>query len=76
MAYSPEVTREILRRPAAQPPPGVTPNLINPENLRTSVVILSTLVFSISFLAVSIRMYTKWYVIRSVGWDDCKFCFL
>lgn len=54
------------------PPPGVTPNFVNPESARgqAHVVFIMCLVFSTLF--VSLRMYTRLILIKSHGWEDCE----
>ena len=64
-----ELWSEIL--PTA-PPPGVTPNFADPQT-RTNIFIVVYAVFtSLVVLFVSLRLYAKMWIIRSIGWDDCE----
>lgn len=56
------------------PPPGVTPNFVNPENLHKQWILsLVTCFFPPTFF-ILIRVYTKLIIMKSHGWEDCKFC--
>ncbi|EOA92019.1 uncharacterized protein SETTUDRAFT_30506 [Exserohilum turcica Et28A] len=52
------------------PPPGVTPNFINPESTASQVVLCTilTLVFMIPFFVL--RMYTKKYILKRIDPED------
>lgn len=73
---APESVHEILDGPALQPPPGIHPNFVNPEDLHIAIVVTLVLCVSISTLVFWMRVYTKLYIIHRTGWEDCKFCFL
>lgn len=54
------------------PPPGVSPNFVDPKN-RTDIYIAVYAIFtSLVLLFVSLRLYAKICIIRSIGWDDCE----
>lgn len=55
------------------PPPGVTPNFTNPLSNQNKIidVNIAGLVFVLVFFAM--RIYTRTFITRSLGWDDCKF---
>ncbi len=55
---------------AAPPPPGVTPNFVNPpqDAHDTNVFIAVGLAFAGLFLVM--RLYTKSYILRAVGWEE------
>ena len=61
-----------LDGPALAPPPGVTPNFVNPPSFFTFSVVVVTLCLLFSTLAICMRMYTKLYIIRRVVLEDCK----
>ncbi|MCJ1264234.1 hypothetical protein MMC22_004105 [Lobaria immixta] len=52
------------------PPPGVTPNFVNPENhtVQGHVVFIMCLVLSTLF--VVLRTYTRFILLKSHGWED------
>ncbi|KAI1745660.1 hypothetical protein F4680DRAFT_402906 [Xylaria scruposa] len=55
--------------PAAAPPPGVTPNLVDPVSKGPSLVVLG-IFLSLSLLSVLIRGFVRLRLTRSWGWDD------
>lgn len=57
-----------------RPPPGVTPNFVNPENLRTVWIVSLVACFFPPTFFIFIRVYTKLIIMKSHGWEDCKFC--
>ena len=63
-----------LDGPALAPPPGVRPNFVNPENLHAVIIAIVTLCVSISTFFFWMRMYTKLFIFRKTGWEDCNFC--
>ena len=63
-----------LDSPAMAPPPGVLPNFVNPQNLRAVIIAIVALCGSISTLVFWMRMYTKLFIFRKTGWEDCNFC--
>ena len=62
----------LLDGPAAEPPSGVVPHLVNaPNDLYTGrAVCIVTLV--LCTLALSLRLYTKAFVIGKIHAADCK----
>jgi len=57
---------------ALPPPPGVTPNFVDPDYNGLQIII-SGIIFSIlaiSFLVA--RMYAKYYLLKQFNYDDCK----
>ena len=54
------------------PPPGVTSNFDNPESRAYETVIVFTIYLTIMMSIFLLRIYSKVFVTRSLGWDDCK----
>ena len=60
--------------PEPQPPPG-------PQNLsgdyrnsmRTWDIVTQVICLIISTICIGLRMYSKIYIVRNPGWEDCKF---
>ncbi|KAH7111824.1 hypothetical protein B0J11DRAFT_447400 [Dendryphion nanum] len=52
------------------PPPGVTPNFINPPSLQHIILITNIILSIVSALFVALRFYTTGCIIHSVGVDD------
>lgn len=67
----------LLNGPAGAPPPGIRPNFDNPPNLDIVVHLSFAICITFSGLAVLIRIYTRYVLLRSIGYDDRKgFCSL
>ncbi|KAL9128016.1 MAG: hypothetical protein Q9217_003210 [Psora testacea] len=58
--------------PAGKPPPGVTPNFVDPPSLAGAIVTVSAvmMVWTLSF--VTMRLYANYHASRGLGVDDCK----
>ncbi|KAL4919865.1 hypothetical protein BDW62DRAFT_35076 [Aspergillus aurantiobrunneus] len=56
---------QMARTPAAEPPPGVTPNLVDPPSIGNLLIIISTFGMAIMLVAAGLRFYTR-LVIRKV----------
>lgn len=68
-----EVIEKYMKSPGGKPPPGVTPNRHNPQNMLLPVehaVSILGLILATGFVAV--RVYTRFFVVKKPGWDDCK----
>ncbi|KAL8649966.1 MAG: hypothetical protein Q9210_004095 [Variospora velana] len=60
--------------PALQPPPGVTPNFVNPASRAPGVIAATAVISAVMLLFVLARVYTKVAYARSqLGWED-TFC--
>lgn len=75
-ATTAELLQAKLNGPAMAPPPGVTPNFIDPPNLRHIVVLVLTLCMSFSTVAILMRMYTKLFILRKTAFEDCRYQYL
>jgi hypothetical protein len=63
---------DLTKIPAAPPPPGVKSNFNNPDNYKTQNIILHSIVLSLVTLAVLMRVYTRAFVKKTFGVDDCE----
>ena len=65
---------DLTRTPAQYPPPGVTPNLVDPfENVWPARVLsISFLLLAGAFLAA--RLFVKLRIVRKMQLEDCKYC--
>ena len=54
------------------PPPGVTPNFIDPYSIIKAVhpAVVMTVVFTT--VTTWLRLYTRFYIIKAHGWEDCE----
>ena len=59
--------------PALEPPPGVESNFTDPEDRGSIILIVGSTLLALMILLYSVRMYTKFFVIGKLSWDDCKF---
>lgn len=63
--------------PAMTPPKGYETNFANPGvdgSNANSTVIVTAFLTSLTVLILLLRLYTKKFVLRRFGWDDCE-CF-
>ena len=57
--------------PAFPPPPGVVSNFDNPKTLSSSIIGVNVTFLSLMLIVVFIRIYSRGFIARSLGWDDC-----
>lgn len=57
---------------ALQPPPGVVPNLVNPENQNRPLLIVASFELGIVIVFILNRLYFKSFSLRKYSWDDCQ----
>ncbi|TVY39056.1 Satratoxin biosynthesis SC1 cluster protein [Lachnellula occidentalis] len=71
MQLPPAALNAILNGPALEPPQGVVPNFNSHDTLAVYILptVLSGLALSTVFLIL--RIYTKYFITRSVLWEDC-----
>lgn len=70
---SPALWEQLKKVPALPPPPGVISNLANREvPNHFEWIITATLGLTFTTILVLIRIYTKFFIIKSHGWEDCK----
>ncbi|KAI9707759.1 MAG: hypothetical protein M1836_000721 [Candelina mexicana] len=54
------------------PPPGVVPNFINPTHRTGTAIACNVVCLTLALVFVGLRLWTKTFIIRSVGWDDSQ----
>ncbi|KAI9761537.1 MAG: hypothetical protein M4579_000928 [Chaenotheca gracillima] len=57
---------------SAPPPPGITPNFVNPERTATDALTILIVSVTISGLFMIMRLYTKGVLLRKFGWEDAS----
>ena len=63
----------LLNGPAGSPPAGTMPNFNNPsQNLVMVLYVTAGLSVTFATFAVVIRIYTKHFLLRSMGYEDCE----
>lgn len=68
---NPLVREKLYNAPALEPPTGVTPNFIDPSNIRKECLGVGITFFIISTLLVFARVYTKLRIVRKFVVEDC-----
>ena len=58
--------------PGLAPPPGVTPNFIDPPSIHLEASIALVICLAVTTPLVWLRLYTRLYIMKSHGLDDCK----
>ena len=58
--------------PLLPPAPGQTSNFNNPESRGPAFVILCSVFIGLMWPILTLRLYSKAWLIRSFGWDDGK----
>ena len=58
--------------PVENPPTGVIPNFIDPPSRGYEVIIAVAICLTFMIPSVVIRLYTRIFISRSLGWDDCE----
>ena len=69
---TPEQLHALLDGPAGKPPSGVVPNLQNPPTLDGLIVFCIIFFSIITILALSMRLYTKAFIIKVWAYEDCE----
>ena len=71
-----EIPPNILNTlPTLQPPAGVEPNFVNPEDRGYILNCVATVLFCLMVCLFGNRVYTKLFIVRKANWDDCKCTF-
>ena len=50
--------------------PGVQPNFVDPEQRTGGAVPLIVVLLTLSTIFLIVRLYTKLWIVRALGWDD------
>lgn len=53
------------------PPPGVTPNFVDPEYIGHQVVVINGMFVFLTTVVVALRMYCRLYIMPCAGIEDC-----
>lgn len=65
---------DLTNIPGMLPPPGVIPNFDNPFSRGGIYIAAATTIVVAMVMFVTCRLYTKYFIVRKLGWDDCKSC--
>lgn len=69
----PQGIETVLNFPALDPPTGVTPNFVDPENRGKTVVTTGAFLTALAMLFFVIRIYTKCCINKKLSWEDCQY---
>jgi len=58
--------------PVLNPPPGTTSNFVNPKTVAPGLIAINAVFVPLMLISVAIRVYVKGFIVRAIGWDDCK----
>ncbi len=61
------------RVPGLQPPAGVTPNFVNPENYQKKLIAAYTVFLTIATVCTAAKLYTRAFIVKSIAWEDCEY---
>ncbi len=61
--------------PAMLPPPGHTPNYVDPETMHPIVLGIGITSIVLMVIAVLIRVYTKAVIMKDMRVEECQFSF-
>ena len=67
---SPSLWNSIQNEPLLPPPPGVTPNIKDPESRAEDIFITAGICLALIFLSAFIRLFAKGTALRKWTWDD------
>ena len=67
---SPSVWTIIQNEPLLLPPPGVTPNLKDPESRADEIFVTGGICLALILLFAAVRLYAKVNALRKWTWDD------
>lgn len=67
----PATFKKLLEGPGLKPPPGIKSNFVNPPNEFETNIAVNSLCLVIGTTCVFTRLYTKFFIMRSHGWEDC-----
>lgn len=73
MAMSLPSSVPLDRVPGLEPPPGVVPNFVNPENYQNKIIACLTVFLAIATIFTAAKLYTKAVIVKSIAWEDCKY---
>ncbi|MCJ1458810.1 hypothetical protein MMC28_009184 [Mycoblastus sanguinarius] len=60
--------------PGLDPPPGVTPDFVNPDNYQSTIIATMTVCLTVATLITALRLYTRLFIIKSFHLEDYASC--
>jgi hypothetical protein len=71
LPYNMDPNVDYWKVPAATPPDGITPNFVNPPSVGYQQTTTNIVVLVIMIIVVLLRLYTRIFIVKSFGYDDC-----
>lgn len=71
--FTDEQLEQLARTPFVQPPPGVTPNFVNPPTRATLQIWTTSIFLGIATMSYANRIYVKTRLMKTWSWDDGEF---
>ena len=68
-----ESAQDLWRIPALPPPPGKESNFLDPLDHGLIFIVVGPISMALLVIFVLLRLFAKVWVLRSFGWDDCRF---
>lgn len=62
----------IQNEPIEPPPPGVVPNLVDPESRAHEIYVATSVCLPLIVLFATMRVYARVAIQKKWTWDDCK----
>ena len=67
---------DLAQIPAGRPPHSIIPHFIDPVTLKVPVEAINVIFLTVATLFVSLRIYTRKFLSRTVGPEDCTCLYL
>lgn len=64
---------DLTGMPAAEPPPGIDANFVDPENRGPAYIAVSAVCMALALSFVLVRLWTRLFVLKNPWWDDCEY---
>ena len=61
------------RVPGLRPPPGVTPDFVNPEKYQNTIIATLVICLTVATIFTALLLYVKVFVIKSTALEDCEY---
>ena len=69
---SPSAWASIQNEPLAPPPPGIVPNLVDPETRAYEIYVAASVCLPLIAIFATMRIYARVIILKRWTWDDCE----
>lgn len=63
---------DLTHAPSLAPPPGIVSDFEHPDSLVHAVLATNIIAVTLMSFSVGLRLFTRTFVSRNLGWDDCR----